>query len=458
MRKMIRAGRRGGKTTGAAGLAVETFLGPVNTNRVLYAVPTADQIRRFWHEVCLALAEPIEYGVFKKYESDKIIERPGTEQRIRAKTAWNSDSLRGDYGDLIILDEYQLMNENALQDVVLPMLIDNNGKLVLIYTPPSLHSRSVSKAVDKRHAAKLFKAHVDDPRWLCLHFTSRDNPHVSEEGIAEVSADMTQLAIRQEILAEDIEEVPGALWKQSMIDALRVTEHPPLVRIVVGIDPSGGSTNEAGIVAAGLGTDGHGYVLRDDSLLAASPRNWAAAAVGAYHELRADRILGERNYGGDMVESTVKIIDENVSYKDVEASRGKLVRAEPICALYEKGYIHHVGTFGKLEEEMCGYVPGDKKSPNRMDAMVWALTELFPESMRLGLLDWMKDKKAEMEKAQTSKLIKPVTTPQTQACPQCAATCITRVAGGQHRCSQCGHQWGDVKVGMPMGRKGYLAK
>jgi hypothetical protein len=164
---------------------------------VLYAVPTGDQIARFWHEIVLSLAEPLEYGVFKKYESDKIIELPGTEQRIRAKTAWNADSLRGDTCDLMILDEFQLMNEDAWAVVGLPMLMDNNGDAVLIYTPPSLHTRSVSKATDKRHAAKMFKKCANDPDWLCLHWTSHDNPHISQEGIAEVSGDMTALAVRQ---------------------------------------------------------------------------------------------------------------------------------------------------------------------------------------------------------------------------------------------------------------------
>src|SRR5262249_39706721 len=149
-----------------------------------------------------ALAELIEFGVYKKLEGEKTISLPGSEQRIRAKTAWNANTLRGDYGDEIILDEFQLMAEDTLDEVVYPMLIDNNGNLTLIYTPPSLHSRSISKATDKRFAAKLYKMAQKDERWLALHFTSHDNPHISQEGIAEVSADMTQLAIRQEIMAE----------------------------------------------------------------------------------------------------------------------------------------------------------------------------------------------------------------------------------------------------------------
>ena len=454
-RKILRAGRRGGKTTGLSILATEQLV--EKQRRVLYAVPTGDQITRFWHEIVQSMAELIEHGIVKKYEGDKIIEYPGTEQRIRAKTAWNADTLRGDYADFLILDEFQLMNEDTWGVVALPMLMDNNGDAVLVYTPPSLHSRSSSKANDKRHAAKMFKAHLNDPRWLCLHWTSHDNPHVSEEGIAEVSADMTALSIRQEIMAEDIEEVPGALWKQKMIDDSRRETAPALIRIVVGVDPSGGSTTEVGIVAAGLGADGHGYILDDKSLATPSPKQWAAEVTWLYYERKADRVLGEDNYGGAMVETTIKMHDENISYKDVHATRGKLVRAEPICALYEKGVIHHVGTFAKLEEEMCSYVPGEL-SPNRMDALVWCLTELFPERLRLTLVDSQLEeiKKQEQKIAvQTSTLTKPVITDQTARCPECESTAIVR-RGPLTHCNSCGHEFGGP-VGAPsVGGRGML--
>lgn len=432
----------------------------MGTNRVLYAVPTADQMNRFWHEVVLALAEPIEFGVFKKYESDHIIEFPASEQRIRAKTAWNSNTLRGDYGDLIILDEFQLMAEETLDDVVYPMLIDNNGDLVLVYTPPSLRTRSVSKATDKRFAAKLFKKYSADPRWLCVHFTSHDNPYVSTEGIAEVSADMTQLSIRQEIMAEDIDEVPGALWKVSLFEDHRVRVTPDLVRIVIGVDPSGGSTTEVGIVAAGLGSDGHGYVLDDESMLATTPKEWAARITWLYHHRHADRVVGETNYGGDMVETTIKLFDDNMSYKSVVAARGKLVRAEPICALYEKGYVHHVGEayrFVKLEEECCNYVPGDKHSPNRMDAMVWAMTELFPENQRLALVEQAKEEQA--ARVAPERLQKPMTNAQTEACSFCGKNSIVRRGPIKH-CTNCGKEEGltDAKPEYDRQSRGNLFK
>lgn len=218
-RSVWRAGRRGGKTTGACNKAVETFL---QSRRVLYAVPTADQLIRFWFEVKQALSELIDDKVLYLNETLHILEFPNSETRIRAKTAWNADTLRGDYADLLILDEYQLMSEDTWELVGAPMLLDNDGDAVFIYTPPSFHSVSTSKARDKRHAAKFWKAHQGDPRWGLHHWTSHDNPHISQRALEDISQDMTSLAIRQEIMAEDIDEVPGALWKRTWLDAGRV--------------------------------------------------------------------------------------------------------------------------------------------------------------------------------------------------------------------------------------------
>lgn len=189
-------------------------------------------------------------------------------------------------------------------------------------------------------------------------------------------------------------EVNGALWSiedrvapdgKTMpgIDALRVSVAPEMQRIVVAVDPSGtrgdGGGDDIGIVVAGLGVDGHGYIL-EDGTCQMSPEGWGRRAVSLYHHHGADRIVGERNYGGDMVRFTVATADKNAAYKEVVASRGKAVRAEPISALYEQGKVHHVGHFPDLEDQMCnftasGYV-GDN-SPDRADAAVWALTELM---------------------------------------------------------------------------------
>jgi hypothetical protein len=374
-RIVVRAGRRGGKTVGVATRSVKKFLAG---RRQLYAAPTAEQIGRYWVTVCRALQEPIEAGIFRKNESDHTIELVGTEQRIRAKTAWNADTLRGDYADDLYLDEWQLMNEEAWEVVGAPMLLDNDGDAVFIYTPPSLRSRSVSKADDPQHAAKLFKKAQErakeGDRWAAYHFRSQDNPHISEAALGEITSDMTALSYRMEILAEDIEQAPGALWTRELIEETRVIKHPDFDSVAVAIDPSASSTgDEAGIITMGRANK-EGYTVADDSVQG-SPKTWATAAVTAYHKHKADCIVAEANNGGEMVSLTIATVDPNIRVKLVHASRGKQTRAEPIAAVYEHGRAHHVGSFPQLEDEMCLWTPGDP-SPNRMDALVWAATEL----------------------------------------------------------------------------------
>jgi hypothetical protein len=381
-RIIVRAGRRGGKTVGIAIRAVQAFL---EGKRVLYAAPTQDQVDAFWYEVKRSLIEPITVGAYYKNESLHIIEVPMTKQRIRAKTAWNADTLRGDYADLLILDEYQLMDEQVWNSVGAPMLFDNDGIAVFIYTPPSLRSRSVSKARDPMHAAKLFKRYAAteqaDPsgRIAVFHFSSYENPYVSQEALQNMGSDMTQLAIRQEILAEDVDEAPGALWQRVELDEYRCDIMPAMLsRIVIGVDPPGGAT-ECGILVVGRSEDNHYYVLADRSV-EASPERWATAVMDCYQEYCADAIVSETNFGGDMVTHTLEIVGRQMgmlaNIRPVRASRGKAIRAEPIAALYERGMVHHVGPFPLLEDELCSWVPGDPKSPNRLDALVWALTEL----------------------------------------------------------------------------------
>ena len=373
-RKVIRAGRRGGKTVGVAILAVLAFLAG---KRVLYATPTQEQVDRFWVTICRILDGPIRAGVLYKNETLHIIELPGTERRIRAKTAWDANSLRGDYADLLILDEFQLMNEDTWELVGAPMLLDNDGDAVFVYTPPSLRTVGRSKARDPQTAAKMYLRATQDTtgRWEAFHFTSHDNPHLSQVALEEITGDMTSLGYLMEIMAEDVNEAPGALWKRATIDAGRVLKAPTLARVVVAVDPSATSGgDEAGIITAGRAQDDF-YPLADDTLQG-SPLEWARAAVTAYYRHEADCIVAEQNNGGEMVALTIATVDRTIPVKLVHASRGKQVRAEPISALYEKGRAHHVGTFAALENEMCLWVPG-QQSPNRMDALVWAGTELM---------------------------------------------------------------------------------
>ena len=203
---------------------------------------------------------------------------------------------------------------------------------------------------------------------------------------------------QQELYAKILEDVPGALWTRDIIEAHRVKDHPRLVRIVVAIDPATTSTEEScetGIIVAGRGDDGHGYVL-GDLTRRDTPRGWAGVAIGAYEANNADRIVAEVNNGGDMVEAVIRSVDSSVAYKKVNASRGKRARAEPISALYEQGRIHHVGMFDDLEDQLCSYTPESKDSPDRMDALVWAFTELMLKDNSGWLETWGTGEKREL--------------------------------------------------------------
>jgi predicted phage terminase large subunit-like protein len=192
---------------------------------------------------------------------------------------------------------------------------------------------------------------------------------------------------RQELDGELLEDTPGALWQRSLIETARIPALPELSRVVVAIDPaaaSGEDSDETGIVIAGQDTRGHGYVLGDVSGRY-PPSEWARAAITAFTAHAADRIVAEVNNGGEMVEATLRTIDPNVPFHAVRASRGKVARAEPVAALYEQGRVHHLGTFPQLEDQMCSFTADFDRavagySPDRVDALVWALTELLVET------------------------------------------------------------------------------
>lgn len=241
---------------------------------------------------------------------------------------------------------------------------------------------------------KLIKALIADPAAVVTRGTTYENAaNLAPAFLATIirQYEGTRMG-RQELNAEVLIDNPGALWQRDQIDALRVREHPPLTRIVVAVDPavtSNADSDETGIIVAGVGTDGHGYVLADRSLLA-SPEGWGRAAVHAFEEFAADRIVAESNNGGDLVESLLRNIDQSIPYRKVTATRGKLIRAEPVAALYEQGRVHHVGAFEKLEDQLCEYSPqSGSRSPDRMDALVWALADLFSVASD-GLLEFMR--------------------------------------------------------------------
>lgn len=382
-RKIVRAGRRGGKTTGAAILAVRMFL---EGRRVLYAAPTSTQVEHFWAEVKGALDEPINAGVYYKNETLNLISKPGAREKagIRAKTAWNADTLRGDYADMLILDEYQLMKPSAWEEVGAPMLLDNDGDAVFIYTAKrgGEHAKRMYEKAEKMQAEA--EEAGEQSRWEIFHFTSHDNPYLSKVALKEISGDMSHYAYRVEIMAEEADEDPRALWSRDIIEASRVFELPEFDSIVVGVDPPGTPGGECGILVAGMSRD-RGRLplpeafLIDDLSRAGRPGDWSKSVLEAYFLHEADAIVVENNFGGDMVETTIRNAEggKMVPIVNVRASRGKSIRAEPVASLYDRGLIHHFGNFDKVEDEMCTWVPGERRSPNRLDALVWAMWRLL---------------------------------------------------------------------------------
>jgi phage terminase large subunit-like protein len=230
----------------------------------------------------------------------------------------------------------------------------------------------------------LLKRLIDDPHTAVTHAGTRANafnlaPRFLETVLARYGG--TELG-RQEIDGEIIEQRSDALWSRAMLESCRVAVAPALMRIVVAVDPPGSAregSDACGLVAAGKAADGTLYVLADESAAGLTPQAWAMRAIALWRRLSADVLVAEANFGGDMVRAVIRAADASVPVTTVHATRGKFVRAEPVAQLYEQGRVRHVGAFSGLEDEMCdfsldGLSAG--RSPDRLDALVWALTAL----------------------------------------------------------------------------------
>ena len=232
---------------------------------------------------------------------------------------------------------------------------------------------------------------MNDPRVITTRGATWDNAsNMPDSFIREIEDKYAGTRLgRQELEGEILEDIPGALWTRASIDDHRLKEVPKdLERVVVAVDPAASSeegSDETGIVVVGLGRDNDGYArgyILEDGTLKGSPEEWASKAVHLYRKYQADKIVAEKNNGGEMVGSVIKAVDRSVPIQLVHASRGKYVRAEPISALYEQGRIHHVGRFDQLEDQMCLFSVDNFRtpsmgSPDRVDALVWGLSSIF---------------------------------------------------------------------------------
>lgn len=282
-------------------------------------------------------------------------------------SAEEPDAVRGHQFDCVWADEFCKWNDpQASLDMVLMALRLGDDPRMLVTTTP----RAIAPM------KKLLA--MDDV------VTTRSATHANAANLAptflaglELRYGGTRLG-RQELEAELIEDNDAALWKRAWIERTRLRQAPRLVRIVVAVDPPASvAGDECGIVVAGLGEDGAGYILADRSQASLTAAGWARRVADAFIAYEADTIIAEANQGGDMVKQVLIDVLPYAPVKLVHATRDKCTRAMPAAALYEQGRIHHVGAFAELEDQMVNY-DGTGKSPDRMDALVWALTNLFP--------------------------------------------------------------------------------
>ena len=262
------------------------------------------------------------------------------------------------------------------------------------FNPPSKRHWTYQQFVEKRDP--LTKHPVDDEFNIAYMLM---NPEGNKANLSadyiKILEDLPPKARRRFLLGQFADDSDGSLWTEELLDQQRIDPRqviPELVRIVIAVDPSGCTgpedyrSDEVGIAVVGLGTDGHGYLLEDLSGRF-GPRDWARVTNSAFQRHEADRIVCEQNYGGEMVRSTLEAENPNLPISLVHASRGKIVRAEPISQLYERALVHHVGHFPEIEDQMMSFTTSGYQglnSPDRADAVVWALTELFPSIAQKG--------------------------------------------------------------------------
>lgn len=362
---MILAGRGSGKTRAGAEYVLEHLekLGPAA--RVGIGAPTSADVRDVCAEGSSGLMT-IGRQYFTAYNRSLGEARHQLGGYVKFMGAEEPARWNGPQWTLLWADELALWNQDSWEQAQFGLRLGEHPRAIATTTPK---------------ARRFVRELAEQPTTALTTAKTAENPHLSARVIQRLEDRYggTRLG-RQELNAEWLDDVPGALWLRETLERNRVRTAPDLVRIVVAIDPSGGSTEghaECGIVAAGKGADGHAYVLRDVSERL-SPERWARRAITLYEDLGADKLLAEANFGGQMVASTMRAIDPRVPVKLVNASRGKRLRAEPVAALDEQGRIHHVGSLPVLEDQLCGWVPdsGDP-SPDRLDARVWAITELL---------------------------------------------------------------------------------
>jgi phage terminase large subunit-like protein len=366
---MILAGRGFGKTrTGA-----ETLRWWVNQGvcrRLALIAETELEVRQVMVEGpsgLLAVHPPAERP---RYESSRRLLSWPNGAIATCFSAEAYEQLRGPQFDGAWIDELAKFQhaEKVWDQLMFGLRLGSNPRVIITTTPRPI---------------PFLKALCTDPTVVMTKgstFENQDNLAKSFIDYMKSHYEKRSLG-RQEIYADFVEEKAGALWTPVLLERARLNfQDVPLKRVVIAIDPAmshGENSDESGIIAAGITMNGEGVVLEDLSLKAA-PTVWIQKVIDAYHRLKADRVVAEVNMGGELVEQLLRLHHEPISYKPVRALRSKIVRAEPIASLYERGKVWHAAYFPELEQQLCSYHPSlSSSSPDRLDALVWALTDLM---------------------------------------------------------------------------------
>lgn len=377
---LILAGRGWGKTrTGATDALLYALRNP-NVN-VAVVTPTFGDIKRVAFGGVSGIMKNMPEGCFlsgrgQGYNASASEIRLYNGSKIMGFSATEPDRLRGPQFHRAWCDELAAWRyEDTFDQLMFALRLGDNPKCIITTTP---RPTKIIKNLLKRDDVVITRGNT---------FENEANLASSTLTMLKEKYEGTQLG-RQELYAEVLDDVEGALWSASLIEETRLQEEErELTNIIVAVDPavtSHGDSDETGIVVVGKDRNNEYYVLEDLSGRY-SPDTWGKIAVKAFYEWEADRIVAEVNNGGDLVERLLRSIDGNIPYRSVRASRGKMARAEPVAALYEQRRVHHCGFFKELEDQMCSYIGLVKPSPDRLDALVWGLSEL---SKSKGDVNW----------------------------------------------------------------------
>ena len=365
---LIKAGRGWGKTR----VAAETIRTWKETNPIIHFIgATSADVRDVMVEGISGILNVSPPWDKPKYESSKrrVVWKNGAYALLFSSE--EPDRLRGPQCYAAWCDEFASWKyaQDTWDNMSMGLRLGNHPRVIATTTPRPI---------------KVIKDLMKDPSTYITSGSTYENlsnlaPAFMNTIIKKYEG--TRLG-RQELMAEVLEDVEGALWNIGLIDQWRVKEAPPLVRLGVAIDPavtSNKESDETGIIVGGKSVDGNIYILSDKSGIY-TPQGWASIAIGEYDKWKANWIIGEANNGGDLIETVLRNIDRSITYQKVTASRGKFTRAEPVVALYEQGRVHHVGSLPKLEDQMINWSPvTGERSPDRIDAMVWLVSHLMNE-------------------------------------------------------------------------------